>query len=416
MLLLISSNANATISEGQYRVKATWGSNYLTGTNNNWTAAKVAPLNNGWNSQKWNFVKVAGTSNEYRISSQWPGNNYLTCDRDNWDNINVAPLNSSWTSQRWIVEKVGSKYRLRCKWANNGNKKYMHGSNISWETVVGAPLNTSWSSQIWELQRLGSSPSAPPLSSDAIDVGFEKHSNGISYTQSAQQLDWNVLYSSGDMAAYTNISNQQAHSGSKSLKVTYPDNAQIGPGAQYGLPPKNEYYLSYWMKFDSNFGFNGQYNGSTGGKLPGLASTGLCSGGSSCTGNNGFSSRYMWRENGRAVLYLYHMNKPGDYGEDIQLRLNGENLYFPTGQWFKMTQRVRINTGNNANGSLDIWFNDQKVLSRSNLKFVTNGNKVDIFYLNTFHGGSGPSWWPRYTTHAYFDDFIVSPNASDVGL
>ena len=414
-LTLLTSQALA-LDEGQYRIQATWGTHYLTSNEVDWAPARLASLNTVWNSQKWNFEPVEGESNEFRIRSEWPGN-YLKCDGVSWSTVDVAPLRNDWWSQRWIAEPVNDNtYRLRCKWDNSGDQKYLHGSSTEWSAAQGAPLNTEWNSQIWRLHRTDETPSPPALSDDAISVGFEKHDNNMAYDRVAQDKDWDVRWTGDDMINYASISNQQASSGSKSLKVTYPDNVQINVGSQYSIPPKNEYYLSYRLKFDDNFGFNGEFVGSTGGKLPGLAANGLCSGGATCNGTNGFTSRYMWREDGRAVLYLYHMDKPGRFGEDIQLVLNGQNLYFPKGRWFTLTQRVRINDGNQSNGSIDVWFDQQKVLSRSNLRFVTNGQKVDTLYFSTFHGGSGETWWPRYTTQAYFDDFIVSPQASDVGL
>jgi len=415
------SATSFALEAGQYRVQATWGTNYLKGTDVDWSPAVVAPLNISWRSQIWYFEAISGTTNQFRIRSQYPGDNYLTCGGNDWDDVNVAPLNASWFSQRWIVEPEGDNYRIRCSWTNDGNAKYLHGSNEDWVNVRGAPLYLDWYSQVWKIQSTdNTSPPPPPTDNPgagAIAVGFENHANNLAYNKSAQEKDWNVGFSTNDMDTYTSVKNNEARSGSNSLQVRYPDNVQIGAGAQYLIPPETEYYLSYWIKFDSNFGFNGDFPGTSGGKLPGLASSGLCSGGATCTGTNGFTSRYMWREDGRAVLYLYHMNKPGTYGEDIQLRdENGSDIYYPTGRWFKMTQRVRINDGNQSNGSVEVWLDNRKVLSRNNLKFVNNGNKIDSFYFSTFHGGSGSTWWPRYTTYAYFDDFIVSTNRSDVGL
>jgi len=173
--------------------------------------------------------------------------------------------------------------------------------------------------------------------------------------------------------------------------------------------------FTYWVFFAPNFDFDGSKL--SGGKLPGLGSQGLCSGGDDCDGNNGFTSRYMWRENGKAVLYLYHMDKAGKYGDDLELiDQNAQVIHFQRGQWHHLVQRVRINDDNQSNGEVEVWVDQTKVLSKKNLKFVTNEQGVDRLYFSTFHGGAGKEWWPSKDVYAYFDDFVISTKAFDVGL
>ncbi len=257
-------------------------------------------------------------------------------------------------------------------------------------------------------------PTPPPISSDAITVGFEQHSNNKAYKTDVQRQDWNVDWSN-NMYKYATISDEDAHSGDKSLKITYPSDAQTNTGSSWKVPSQKEYYLSYWVKFDQNFDFDGPKL--SGGKLPGMGTGDLCSGGSTCTGTNGFSSRYMWRENGKATLYLYHMDKPGKYGEDITLQgSDGKDKYFEPGKWHHLVQRVKINDGNQSNGEIDVWMDEQKVLSVDNLKFVTDNQGIDTLYFSSFHGGNGSDWWPENEVYAYFDDFVISTHAADVGL
>ena len=125
-------------------------------------------------------------------------------------------------------------------------------------------------------------------------------------------------------------------------------------------------------------------------------------------GTDGFTARLMWRKNGRAVLYLYHMDKPAKWGEDFSLRhADGNEVLFEPGDWFQVTIRTRINTGQNADGEVDIWINQEPVLELNGLRFVTNGDLVDTFYFSTFHGGNTPSWGPRKDSVIHFDDFKV---------
>ena len=254
------------------------------------------------------------------------------------------------------------------------------------------------------------------LSSNAISVGFENHANGTTYGTVTQRQDWDAAWSvqmnEGELAS---ITNQEAHSGNNSLKIDYPANAQSNVGAKWQVPAQQEYYLSYWVKFEDNFDFDGARL--SGGKLPGLGSGDLASGGNKPNGNNGFTSRYMWRENGRAVLYLYHMDQPDIWGEDISLTgADGSDKYFERGKWHNMIQRVKVNDGSQSNGEIDVWMDNEQVLDLDGLRFMTNNQGIDTTYFSTFHGGSGSDWWPEQDVNAYFDDFVVSTNAADVGL
>ena len=253
--------------------------------------------------------------------------------------------------------------------------------------------------------------------SPAIVVGFERHTNGTKYDRAAQSKDWEVKWvNTKRMDNYAFISNKEAHSGEKSLQITYSPHARTGAGAVWKLPPEKEYYLSYWIKFEDDFDFDGsKYSG---GKLPGLAGAGgNCGGGETCNGNNGFSARYMWRENGRAQLYLYHMNKPGKFGEEFWFKdSEGNDVYFERGKWHNLIQRVRINDGNNSNGEVTVWMNGEQVLNLDGLKFVTNNKGIDAVLFASFHGGGSSSWWPERKVHSYFDDIVVSTDPREVGL
>jgi hypothetical protein len=207
-----------------------------------------------------------------------------------------------------------------------------------------------------------------------------------------------------------------SHSGSKSLRIFFPQ-GQYGPsnsGAQAPLmvTPANQYYISYWLRFSDNFSWG---NTSEGGKLPGLAGGGRCSGCATCTGTNGFSARLMWRTGGQAVLYLYHMDKAGSCGDNLNLQITpGVNFAFQKGQWYNIIERVKINTGNNYDGEVELWVNQQHALLVTGIRFVNNGDKVDNLYFSTFHGGSTAAWAPVVDSYIWFDDIIISANSSDV--
>ena len=255
--------------------------------------------------------------------------------------------------------------------------------------------------------------SAPQLSKNAISVGFENHKGGTVYSSAAQSKDWNVDWSN-QMDKFASISSSEAHSGNNSLKMKYPANEQSNAGAQWLIPEQQEYYFSYWVKFDKGFDFDGPKH--SGGKLPGLGEGDLASGGTKPNGNNGFTSRYMWRKGGQATVYLYHMDQPGTYGEDILLKgKDGKDKYFQPGKWHNMVQRVEVNDAGLANGEMDVWMDNEQVLALDGLR-LNNGQGIDTAYFSTFHGGNGSDWWPGQSVNAHFDDFVVSTNAADVGL
>lgn len=248
-------------------------------------------------------------------------------------------------------------------------------------------------------------------------TSFEDAPVGEPYTRTSWQSEgFSVPWVNGfnDNRAY--IDDTHAQSGNKSLRILFPA-AGVGPsesGAQAPLvvPAADQYYISYWMRFSENFSWG---TTSEGGKLPGLAGGNRCSGCSVCNGTNGFSARLMWRPQGRAVLYLYHMDKANNCGDDLNLLdANDQPIYFQRGEWYQITQRVKINTGSNNDGEVELWVNGQHALLVENLKFVTNGDKVDNLYFSTFHGGSGAGWAPGVDCHMWFDDVIISTNPNDV--
>lgn len=206
------------------------------------------------------------------------------------------------------------------------------------------------------------------------------------------------------------LDDSTAHSGGQSLRIVFPK-ASVGPSegghqASLQLEPASQYCLSYWLKFSENFSWGGAEQG---GKLPGLAQGELCSGGDSCNGTNGFTARYMWREDGAAVLYLYHMDKPHKWGEDFPLLTPGDDpIHFEPGQWIHLVQRVKINSGENADGEVQVWVNGSEALSLDGLRFVNNGSKIDTFYVSTFHGGNSPEWGSLNESHLWIDDIGIS--------
>jgi len=117
----------------------------------------------------------------------------------------------------------------------------------------------------------------------------------------------------------------------------------------------------------------------------------------------------MWRKGGQAVVYLYYVDMPGTYGEDLLL----DRATFLPGKWHQLTQHIRVNAPCQSNGVLDVWFDGKKVLSRSDIRFrVGEKGLIDSLYFSTFNGGSTMEWAPGVDSFAFFDDFTISRERS----
>ena len=195
----------------------------------------------------------------------------------------------------------------------------------------------------------------------------------------------------------------------KVLVVKYPEGT-VGPntnGSQFlkTLPQTStEYYLDYYVKFNNNFDYQ------IGGKLPGLTSGGSTwTGGSHPTEGQGWSARYMWLSNGELVVYLYYVEMSGEYGESIKT-----NKFLQKNKWYRLTQRIKLNTNRDSNGILQVWLDGVMVIDKRDIVFRYDGKgPIDSFYFSTFHGGSSDSWKPDYDSYASFDGMIVSTDIPD---
>ncbi|GAL86851.1 polysaccharide lyase polysaccharide lyase family 14 protein [Sporocytophaga myxococcoides] len=256
---------------------------------------------------------------------------------------------------------------------------------------------------------------------------FEQFSKGSFFTRSQwQSAGFTVPWVNGFDANRAVIDGEYSKSGSNALRLYYPKGqfgtANTGGQAPLMVPPQDEYFISYYVRFSEDFSWG---TNSEGGKLPGLAGGGRCSGCATCTGSNGFTARLMWRTNGKAVIYLYHLNKVNPpCGDNYDIVVDGKTLYFEKGQWYKISQRVKVNTGTNKDGEVEMWINDQHAQIKlyngslvdklSGIQFVSNGDKVDALYFSTFHGGSTTDWAPLVDSYVWFDDIVISTKVTDV--
>lgn len=257
---------------------------------------------------------------------------------------------------------------------------------------------------------------ATPLRAAPVHaIDFEAFAPGPFTRDSWLAAGFVVPWVNGFNAGRADVDTAHALSGSRALRILYPADgyasALSGAQAPLRLPPQAEYYSAYWLRFDETFSWGGSQHG---GKLPGLAGGQLCSGCNTCTGSNGFSARLMWGNEGRALLYLYHMDRAGNCGDSVPLRVDGALVRFQRGHWHHIAQRVRINTVGQHDGEVELWLDGKPAAYVDGLRFVTNGDQVDAFYFSTFHGGSHIGWSPGADVHAWFDDLVISTDPADI--
>lgn len=193
----------------------------------------------------------------------------------------------------------------------------------------------------------------------------------------------------------TRLLRQQHDASNWVLRVTYPQGTASGRadgdgsprgGAQVYLPlrqaPPTALHLRYLVRFPAGFDFV------KGGKLPGLYGGSVTSGGHIPNGENGFSTRFMWRAGGAGEVYAYLPNS----------RLHGTSLgrgswTWPTGRWTCVEQAVRLNTPGRSDGSIVVWVDGHEALAMSEVTFrSTRRLLIDGLFFSTFFGGGDSSW------------------------
>ncbi len=188
------------------------------------------------------------------------------------------------------------------------------------------------------------------------------------------------------------------------LRIDYVS-GQIGPekngvGWRYPIGQRESVELRYTVIFGKDFDWV------KGGKLPGLAGgPDNVSGGRPATGTNGFSARLMWRAEGRAEAYVYHVDQPEQYGDRLSFP---KEFRFPTEVPVRVRMRVTMNDPDKKNGKLRVWIKvedeeEKLFVDRSNMTWRTVPTfGVDSLYFETFYGGNDSSWAPKQKSSAEF--------------
>lgn len=156
--------------------------------------------------------------------------------------------------------------------------------------------------------------------------------------------------------------------------------------------------LSYRIYFPEDFAFG------KGGKLPGLYGGNPASGCREDAGITGFSTRYMWRENGAGTLYAYLPDKNEECGKLIGLG----SWYFIAGKWSDIEQEIILNKPGDNNGSIRVWVNGHNVINKNDINMRINENiDIDGIMFSTFFGGRSLEWESPKDQSVDFADFRV---------
>lgn len=167
----------------------------------------------------------------------------------------------------------------------------------------------------------------------------------------------------------------------------------------------NNIYLSYNVYFPPYFDFV------KGGKLPGLYGGDTKSGCSGCIHSEKcFSTRLMWRKNGKGEIYLY---SPNQKNLDVPIYNDGRcgislgrgNFEFNINSWINVEQNISLNDNNKNNGFIKLWINNKLYIEKYNIEFQKNNIKNTGIFFSTFYGGSSNSWAPEKKMNALFSDF-----------
>ncbi|MDI5934814.1 polysaccharide lyase [Halomonas kalidii] len=151
--------------------------------------------------------------------------------------------------------------------------------------------------------------------------------------------------------------------------------------------------LTYRVRFEPGFDFV------KGGKLPGLYGGEAPSGGETADGENGFSMRLMWREQGQGELYEYVVDQKGT-------SVGRGSWTFPSGQWVTIEQEIVLNDPGEANGLARLWIDGQPVLEQRDIVYRTTPElTIDGLMFSTFFGGSGDEWRTPRDQYADFAAF-----------
>lgn len=191
-----------------------------------------------------------------------------------------------------------------------------------------------------------------------------------------------------------------------------------GP-ASVDLTTAKEATFAYTVYFPAGFNFV------KGGKVPGLYGGNSDDEAVSCSGGRRddgcWSARMMWRTNGAGELYTY---LPPDFSQnqavcDIPPYSTCNDVYgasvgrgsfdWATGGRTTVAERVRLNDVGQSNGELQLFVGGKSVVNVGGLVLRNSSSgRIRGMQMQTFFGGSDPSWASPTNQYVWFSDFSIA--------
>jgi hypothetical protein len=197
--------------------------------------------------------------------------------------------------------------------------------------------------------------------------------------------------------------------GSNGLEVQY-DSIRKGSVRVKGFFKLSEKTSEASLSYDVNFADDFQWV--KGGKMHGLGPDYPVTGDWKLT-PDGWSSRIMWREDGKIETVLVLQDQKGKWGE---YKGNGD-FRFKRGRYYAVTLYTKLNSGpDKRDGEARIYVDGKLLVKYDNAWFWSDpvkDSRISQFLFSTFHGGAWPDWAPKdkmgnyADVHATFDNFVV---------
>ena len=94
-----------------------------------------------------------------------------------------------------------------------------------------------------------------------------------------------------------------------------------------------------------------------------------------------------------------------DYGTSFSRGV----IRFSTMKWSQIEIYVKLNSGSNSNGILEVWQDGSLMINQQNIQFRSNQNLgVSSMMFSTFFGGGSSSYATPVNTSTYFRNFQFS--------
>jgi hypothetical protein len=126
----------------------------------------------------------------------------------------------------------------------------------------------------------------------------------------------------------------------------------------------------------------------------------------------GFSTRLMWRANGKMVTYAYYPDKPKSIrcGEDWNW-----DQGLSSGKWHEIKMWCKLNSPGDKNGEFKAWLDGKQVLHKKGIRYrYTAKYKISRTYITTYVGGSTVSQFaPKKNQYIWFKDFETWSGGGD---